>query len=228
LPWVEVEHEVRRWLRLVALAGATGDSTVDWPVNADEQERAVALLTGIDGGPLVGLHAGAKDPKRRWPPERFAALGDALADRFGARIVLTGAASERPITHAVRSAMRRPVLDLAGVTDLGTFAAVIAQLDLLVTNDTGASHQAAATGTRSVVLFGPSEPEQWAPLDRERHTVLDAPSITGEPDRGRALAALPVAPVLAASAAALDQPFARAIAPTPAVLAAHREGLCAG
>ena len=65
------------------------------------------------------------------------------------------------------------------MTDLGEFAAVISALDLLVTNDTGASHVAAATRTPSVVLFGPTRPDRWAPLDRSRHQVIDAVSSPG-------------------------------------------------
>ena len=228
LPWVEEEHEVRRWLRLVALLGASDESTtIDWPVTLHEQERAASLLAGLWDGPLIGLHAGAKDQARRWPPERFAALGDLLAERFGARIVLTGAASERAITGAVQAAMRAPVLNLTGETDLGVFAAVIAQLDLLVTNDTGASHLAAATGTRSVVLFGPSNPDQWAPLDRERHTVLDARALTGAPDPSRALAALPVEVVLRACADAFDTTGSALLQVGQARLDHRREGVCA-
>lgn len=206
LPWVEGEHEVRRWLRLVATLGATGEPPmVDWPVSDDERQRAASLLPGTNGGPLIGLHAGAKDAARRWPPERFAALGNALVNEFGARIVLTGSASEQAITRVVQRDIRTPVLDLAGETDLGTLAATIAQLDLLVTNDTGASHLAAATGTQSVILFGPSDPRQWAPLDRERHDVLDARAITSNADPAQALAALPVSTVFAACTARLGR-----------------------
>jgi ADP-heptose:LPS heptosyltransferase len=70
--------------------------------------------------------------------------------------------------------MHAPATDLAGRTTIGQFGAVIAALDLLVTNDTGASHVAAATGTPSVVLFGPTDPRRWAPLDLVFHHVVNA------------------------------------------------------
>ena len=203
------EHEVRRWLRLVALAGApTDDRRLDFPIAPAEHARAAALLAATpltEPAITIGLHPGAKDPARRWPVGCFAALGDALAGRHGARIVLTGGAGEGAITGAVRRAMRAPALDLAGATDLGGFAAVLARLDLLVTNDTGASHLAAATGTPSVVLFGPSRPAEWAPLDRGRHRAVDALALAGTGgDPATALRDLPLEPVLAACAAALD------------------------
>jgi ADP-heptose:LPS heptosyltransferase len=150
---------------------------------------------------LVGLHIGAKDPARRWPPKRFAALGDQLWSRHGVALVLTGGAAERPLADEVLRELHAPVLDLVGRTDLGTFAAVIASLDLLVTNDTGASHLAAATGTPSVVLFGPTCAGRWAPLDHTRHRALDGRTLVPWCHDGvRALRHLPVEAVMAACA----------------------------
>ncbi len=97
--------------------------------------------------------------------------------------------------------MRHPAQDLAGQTSLGEFAAAIAQLDLLVTNDTGASHLAAATQTPSVVLFGPSRPIEWAPLDGNRHRAVDAQALAPGGEPSTALAQLPVAPVFEACTA---------------------------
>ncbi len=230
LPWREDEHEIERWLGLVAALGdpepveevpspdrasgpgAAGGDLPDFATTADEARRARDLLAAAPAGdgPFVALHPGAKDPARRWHPERFAALAAALAADHGARLLLTGAESERPLTAALRAALPPgvPVLDLAGATVLGTFAALIAGLDLLVTNDTGASHLAAAARTASVVLFGPSRPERWAPLDRSRHLIVDAAEFDPRSSPGRSpilgeepggdLAALPVEPVLAA------------------------------
>jgi ADP-heptose:LPS heptosyltransferase len=202
LPWVEEEREVRRWLRLVGLAGAeTNETGIVFPIGDEDRQRADELLARLteSSGPLVALHAGAKDPARRWPAERFAELGDCLALRSGARIVLTGSAGERALTSAVAARMRAPALDVAGETDLGALAAVIERLDLLVTNDTGASHVAAATRTPSVIVCGPSRPSRWAPLDDELHVPVDAREVVDPAlDLAEALRLLPVEPVLAA------------------------------
>lgn len=214
LPWREDEREILRWLRLVSLIGAdAGETRIELPLTDADRRRADDLPGGLaaGSGPLVGLHAGAKDPARRWPAERFAELGDALARRHGARIVLTGSAGERALTGAIRERMRALALDLAGTTDLGALAALIARLDLLVTNDTGASHVAAAMRTPSVVLFGPSRPTRWAPLDGVRHAVIDAPAIAGAGVEPRAaLRLLLVAPVLAACEQQLQRALAAA------------------
>ncbi len=202
LLYLSEEHEVRRWLRLVAALGIdASDIRIDFPLTRAERRLARRLLspahTRVRGaGPLIGLHTGAKDAARRWPAECFAALADMLVERLGARIVLTGSESERAITTAVRRSMHHEARDLAGTTSLGEFTAVIEALDLLVTNDTGASHIAAATETPSVVLFGLSRPEGWAPLDRGQHRIVDALAFAPRGyDPAEALGRLPVEPV---------------------------------
>jgi ADP-heptose:LPS heptosyltransferase len=197
LPYDESGSELLRWLSLLALLGVPDDDArPELAVFAEDVAEAEALLVPVRraGRPLIGLHPGAKDPARRWPSARFAALGDALAAAYGASLVLTGAAGEADLTAALRQQLRAPALDLGGRTGLGGFAATVERLDLLVTNDTGASHIAAARGAPSVVLFGPTRPQVFAPLDRQRHRVVDAR------DHGDALPALDIAPVLDACA----------------------------
>ncbi|MGN6809303.1 MAG: glycosyltransferase family 9 protein [Thermomicrobiales bacterium] len=205
LVYDRAEHEVLRWLRLFALLGAdASDTRLAAPVpTADDEAVARALLAplALAGGPLVGLHPGAKDPARRWPPECFAALADTLAARYGAQIVLTGVASERATTAAVRRLMHAPALDLAGATGIGSLTALVASLDLLIANDTGVAHLAVATETPSVHLIGPGQPDEWLPLDRARHQVVDARQLAApNVDAATALRELPVAPVVEACA----------------------------
>ncbi|HWV34520.1 MAG TPA: glycosyltransferase family 9 protein [Thermomicrobiales bacterium] len=208
IPYVADEPEPLRWLRLIAALGGRDMTTgLEFPTTPREDDRARRLLTGVRAGdgPLIGLHAGASTPLRRWPAERFAALADELVTRWDARIVLTGSEAERDLTSHIRRMAASPVLDLAGQTDIGTFAALIGQLDLLVTNDTGASHLAAATRTPSVIIFGTTLPLQWAPLDHDRHLVVDARNYAPlEVPQVEALAQLPVEPVLLACERHLD------------------------
>lgn len=170
-------NEVCNWLRLVGLVGAhTEDLSLEFhPLPEDEREAEVLLAELPRGyGPLIGIHPGAKEAIRQWPPEKFAQLANCLAERFDARILITGNAMERDIAEAVRDRTTCPVLDLSGRTGIGSLAALISRLDLLVTNDTGPSHMASATRTPSVAMFGPTRPWQFAPLDRDRHTVVDS------------------------------------------------------
>jgi ADP-heptose:LPS heptosyltransferase len=177
LNWVENEPEPLRWLRLAEAVGAApAGLQTEFPLTPAERDRAKALIGPRDDRPVIGLHSGASDPSRRWPAESFARLGNRLRDAFQARIVLTGSDQERSLAATVQRLLGVPAVDLAGMTNLGEFAAVISSLDLLVTNDTGASHVATATRTPSIVLFGPTRPNRWAPLDRQRHQVIDATS----------------------------------------------------
>jgi ADP-heptose:LPS heptosyltransferase len=123
-------------------------------------------------GGYVVVHPGARDAARRWPAAGFAAVARALvAD--GHRVVLTGTRAEAALTAGIAAGLpRRAVLDLTGRTSLGALAALVDDARLVVTNDTGVSHLAAARRTPSVVVFTASEPERWAPLDRGRHRVV--------------------------------------------------------
>lgn len=105
------------------------------------------------GLPMVALHPGASDPRRRWPIEKFAAVGDALAEMIGAQVVICGDMGECELTQAVAQAMRRPALDLGGKLSLGGLAGLLARCRLLVANDSGPRHLAAAVGTRTVGIY---------------------------------------------------------------------------
>lgn len=93
----------------------------------------------------------------------------------GFRVVLTGSASEKRLTGAVSRAMIAPSIDLAGCTSLGGLGQVVERSRLVVTNDTGMSHVAAALKTPSVVVVLGSNPSRWAPLNRRRHRIAMTP-----------------------------------------------------
>ncbi|MGB7479126.1 MAG: glycosyltransferase family 9 protein, partial [Burkholderiaceae bacterium] len=102
---------------------------------------------------------------------RFAAVAARLA-ADGWRIALTGAASERALALEFAAHMSAPFVDLCGKTTLGSLAALIAHSRLLLCNDTGVSHVAAALRTPSLVVACGSDVQRWAPLDRTLHRVL--------------------------------------------------------
>jgi ADP-heptose:LPS heptosyltransferase len=196
-PWQELEREPLRWLHLLEVLDVPeAGHHLEFPLSPDERRRAANLIGGEDSRPIVGVHVGASDPRRRWPPEAFTTVIDALAAQTGCQFVLTGSAAERELTARVAAAAKTPVIDLAGMTTLGEFGAVIAGLDLLLTNDTGSSHVAAAMRTPSVVLFGPADPRRWAPLDATRHRVINAREYGNGEDGARALQTLPPQVVL--------------------------------
>lgn len=199
VPYPTDAHEIQRVLGVTTAAGAPPVGTdVDLAVGPSHRDDAAELLGGpaLAGAPYACLHPGASRPDNRWSPDGFAAVGDRLSGA-GRRVVLTGGRAELPITAAVAAAMTAPVVDLTGRTTVGTLGAVFAGADVVVSNDTGAAHVAAAVGAASVVVFPDhGDPARWAPLDRVRHrAVVPQPGAGPWP---------PVAAVLEAVAALAD------------------------
>jgi ADP-heptose:LPS heptosyltransferase len=176
LPYPDHGPEPQRLLRLAEFLGlpATGDE-LEFPLHERDRADLAAVREAGTVAPdaYVCVHPGARLQSRRWPPELFAAVADGLAQQ-GYRVVLTGSESERPLTARVAAAMEEPAVDLAGLTTLGALAALLAGARLLVCNDTGVSHLAAALRVPSVVVFRASDPARWAPRDAGRHRVVAA------------------------------------------------------
>jgi ADP-heptose:LPS heptosyltransferase len=173
LPWIEEEHEVLRALRLMQFLGmeAQGEA-LEFPL-FDTDYQALRNCCGVLPAPgtYACIHPGARLPSRRWPPQRFAQVADYLA-AAGLQIVLTGSAQERPLANAVKHAMQATAIDLSGKTELGALAALIANARIVVCNDTGISHIAAALAAPSVVICCGADPQRWMPLNRRRHRMV--------------------------------------------------------
>lgn len=163
LPWPERETEVRRLLALAEFLGAPsrGEAT-EFPLLRDDLAAADALLAGAVR-PLIGLHPAARSVGRRWAPERFAAAGAELRRRHGGMVIIVAEGAERAVADLVAARVGGGCLNLAGATTLPVLGAVIARLDLLVTNDTGPAHFAYALGTPTVTVVGGGNPAAYVP-----------------------------------------------------------------
>lgn len=191
--WADDVHERVRWVDLLSSHGMPGDPT------------DVALARSDVASPAPGavvVHVGAAYGSRSWPADRFAAVVAALAEDH--QVVLTGSAAERERAAVVARAAGLPdPANLAGRTDLGVLAALVADARLVVSVDTGAAHLATAYGTPSVVLFGPAPVSRWGPPPGGPHVTLTDESrrrgdaFGDEPDP--ALLAVTVADVLGAA-----------------------------
>ncbi|HET9579309.1 MAG TPA: glycosyltransferase family 9 protein [Usitatibacter sp.] len=174
MPWPDSQPEIHRYLSLMAFLGVPlHGADLELPL-LDEDRRSWEALTRehhLSPGHYVCIHPGARLRSRRWPAERFGEVGAALA-QDGWQIVVTGSAAEAPLTSEVMSMLPRTAIDLTGRTTLGSMAMLLQQGALLVCNDTGVSHIAAAVRAPSVIVASGSDVRRWAPLDTQRHHVL--------------------------------------------------------
>ena len=123
----------------------------------------------------VAMHLGSQDLEfRRWPVHRFVQLAERIR-AYGAEpsIILTGTAPERPLIRAFLDEYSGHAVDATDSESLEKTAALLSQCNLLVSNDTGIMHLAAAMGTPTVGLFGPNSPRYWAPIGSRATYVYD-------------------------------------------------------
>lgn len=153
VPYAVTQHEVLRLLEVVGLVGARTADVEPALVVTDRDRTAAAAALPDDGRPLVVLHLGASDPRRRWPVARFAVVADELAAR-GARVVVVGSGpADARAARALRTATRSCVADLVDRLRLPALTGVLARAALVVANDSGPRHLAAAVGAPTVGVF---------------------------------------------------------------------------
>lgn len=171
-PYIYYQTEIVRYLEVVALAGCP-PVTLEPRLSVVEAdlaaaERVLASGTGGRTWPLVVIHPGAGDSRRRWPPEKFAAVADRLVED-GARVCLSGVERERDVVAGVIGAMRRPVENLCGRLSLQALAGLLSRCSLAISNDSGPLHLAAAVGAPTVGIYWCGNVINAAPLTRARH-----------------------------------------------------------
>jgi ADP-heptose:LPS heptosyltransferase len=174
MPWPDNLPEPERYNALMrCLQIDARDLCLEIPLTAEDTQACDALIDtlALDCSKLVLVHPGAQLPSRRWPVERFGEVAARLSDA-GWRVGVTGSAGEAELTARVTQDAGANAIDLAGRTSLGALAALVARAKLIVCNDTGLSHVAAAMRTPSVVIASGSDTRRWAPLDHSRHRVL--------------------------------------------------------
>jgi len=133
----------------------------------------VLMDLGIpEGRPLIGMNPGATYGLAKcWHPDRFGELGKRLVEKWQASIFLFGKEEERPIVHEIQKHLGAKGIDLTGKTSLLQLAALLERCSLLVTNDTGTMHVAAAVGIPVVALFGSTPPHITGPWG-DGHVVV--------------------------------------------------------
>lgn len=173
-------HEVEYWLDVVGTLGATSqDPSMEICLTEAERQGGERhwKAAGL-GRRVVVLHPGSGtfSLAKRWPPDRFAAVGDALA-ADGMQVAVVAGVGEEPLAEAVRSGMQQPAQLLSQVGSFRELAAVMEHGALFVGNDSGLMHLAATMHVPTVGVFGLTNHRAWGPFPPTHHRVvrLDLP-----------------------------------------------------
>jgi heptosyltransferase-1 len=157
-------HAVDRYLAVADYLGL-GRSPVDFVFPTDDADRAAAAPL-LPDGPFAVLLPGTNWVTKRWPAEKFAALVRPLRERFGLATVVAGSADDSKLAAMIPGAV-----DLTGRTPLRQLVAVLEKASLVIANDTGPMHIAAALGRPLVAVYGPTDPAQTGPYGRDDSVV---------------------------------------------------------
>jgi len=178
---MDADHIVdthNRLLEAVGVPAAFRVPAVPVP-ERDELAAAAALRRASvpvdDGRRLVLVHPGSGSDARRWPPAYFARVADRLVEQARASVVVLSGPAEPGLARAVVDEMTKPAVLLADVPGIALLYGLLARADLLLCNDSGPMHMAAAVGTPVCALFGSQSATTWAPLGDAGHLTFQAP-----------------------------------------------------
>jgi ADP-heptose:LPS heptosyltransferase len=174
-------HLVDYYLKIVQQAGASVTNVrFVLPVApaAEDAVRKLLRTSSIDGSYAVFVPTSARKDKC-WPVERFAALADKVSKKFGLSIIATGAASEKDVVEKLRNYASVRIANFAGATSISELVALLNNARLVVSNDTGPGHIAAALGVPVVLIFGPTNPARVHPYNRPECVVAVEPDGRG-------------------------------------------------
>jgi len=173
-------HAVDRYLLVSDALGAARPATPQFrfTVSPADRERVSDVLgrAGVRAGsPWIAVHVSARWPTKRWPLESFAAVADRLHEEGAGPLVLIGGPDDRADAQTMQALVKTSsIIDVTGLTQLGLLPALLQAASVLVTNDSGPLHVAAAVGTPVVALFGPTSPVRTGPYGTQ-HRVLTHP-----------------------------------------------------
>ena len=185
--WKNERHESFYYLNIVAelerdLLGTSSISGSEahfkLPVSGDRKDAARRMINQPGGHPekpLAIICPGSVNSRaKRWPAERYAELADRLIES-GMNVGLIGSSAEAEVSTEVASRAKHQPIMLTGKTTVAEAVAIISIADVLITNDTGPAHVGAATGTPTLVIFGPTNPLTTYPLSPAAEIIRQPP-----------------------------------------------------
>ena len=186
--WRSERHEVFYYLNLITgleqflygrSAAVQHEPVFGLTVSDARRDKARALLSKAGAHvdwPLVVICPGSTNSRaKRWPADRFATLADKISRDLEADVALIGSRDELEVSERVASLMEKRPLMLTGRTDLAEAVAVLSLSDVLITNDTGPAHIAAALERPTLVIFGPTNPVTTRPFSNVAEIIRHAP-----------------------------------------------------
>ena len=169
-------HAVDRYLSVVAALGASLPEKPRFGFKLSEQDMATVRKLFQPRGlsvdrPWVAMNVGARWLTKRWPLASFAAVADQLYESKGDPVVVIGSADDRPYVERLRGLMKHPCIDLSGEVPLRCLPALLSKAAVMITNDSGPMHIAAACGIPVVALFGPTSATRTGPYGTSHHVL---------------------------------------------------------
>ena len=162
---VQRQHLIDHHLAfLTAMGLSASSSTPELFLRGETKKEAEVFFRerAWESHTIIALHPGAGGLNKVWPPQRFAALGRALAGAAAKLLIIQGPADKDPVQEVVADLDGTPHLVVHDVP-ITTLAALLSHASLFIGNDSGVSHLAAALGIWTLALFGPTDPSVWAP-----------------------------------------------------------------
>ena len=175
-------HLVDYYLRMTVAAGAQkGKPEFKLPEDVKAEEAIEKVLTEhkVNLDNYVVLVPGAARDEKCWGVWNFSEIADAIAEKFGPSIVATGSQGERKLVDILQELAHTNVVNLAGRTTVGELTALLKKASLVVSNDTGPGHIAAALGVPVVMIFGPTNPARVCPYGRPECVAAVEPNERG-------------------------------------------------
>lgn len=169
-------HKVEYFLNIARAYGIdVRDSSYEFFVRDEDRKFVRALLErhGLTNKDLIVVFCPAGNwPPKRWPAENFARLGDELAEKFGAKIILSASGKDVKLAEEIKSVMACNPVITAGETNLKQLGALLERAGLVVANDTGPMHMAVAVGAKTIALFGPTSKRLTGPYGGGDYRVI--------------------------------------------------------
>ena len=166
--------ELYYYRAMLAGVGLEVSASPDLSLRAPDEWRARGSEILGDEGPWIGVNPGASfGSAKQWPPERYAEAVERVSREHGARVAIVGGPGDLRLGERIAATMRVPARILCGETTLPELIGVLSRLRLLLTNDSGPMHLAAAQGVPVVAIFGPTDWRETAPVGAASRLVRE-------------------------------------------------------